>query len=672
MNAMPSSSDSHIINDSLEARFGTATPRWTLTHDSDALQFLDAQGAVVLAHALTPAQAGSVRALGGGTRPLELQLDFGLGAFDLLLVGKRADAGVWTGFAADFTSARSVADVLKNGLSFSEQILSEVHSLVVVIDQNGKLKRFNKLCEEVTGMREDDILGRNAHDLFMPEVEHEQARRNIAHFFQTGESWSVERSIRTKTGVRQVLWRNKFVKGGPEEGTYLVCSGLDITEEVANKQKLVELATTDTLTGLANRHAVQEHLGRLLARAEPNFSVLYFDLDNFKQVNDHYGHGKGDALIKAAAGVIKESLREGDFLARLGGDEMLAVLDGADEQRAMAVAQRILTRFKDPMKLDAVELYTNCSIGIVPAPKHGTTVEELVRNADTAMYAAKDKGRGMAQVFSQEMTEKAQKLVWLDSNLRKALGSSQLELHYQPKVCLRTGRAHGVEALVRWRHPERGFVPPIAFIPYAEESGLIHQIGAWVVEEAARQAAQWKAEGFDVRVAVNISARQLVDDRILQTFKNTLDPTHPCNSLVDVELTESCLAHDEQLALNLIDEFKKLGATIHLDDFGTGYSSLSQLVRVPIDVLKLDRSFISKLCDDSRSRALVRAMVAVSQELDAKVVAEGVETQAQADALVNLGVDFAQGYLFAKPMAAEAATQWLKDNLQRASLRRVA
>jgi c-di-GMP phosphodiesterase Gmr len=661
--------------ENLYTHLGSTTPRWLLRQDSDALNFIDANGEVLVSKVLTAEQAAQVRALTGTTRALELELQLSAGAdhCDLILVGKRSDVGVWTGFAADFSSARVVAQALQQGLAFAEQVVSEVHSLVVIIDQNGKLKRLNKLCEELSGFREEDLIGRNAHDLFMPEAEHDDARRNIAHFFATGESWSVERPIRTRNGVRQVLWRNKFVKGGPEEGTYLVCSGVDITEEREAKQKLLELATTDVLTGLANRHAIQEHIAARLAVPDNRFAVLYLDLDNFKQVNDHYGHAKGDKLIVAVAGLIKQSLRGNDMLARLGGDELVVVLDGADAATAQAVAGRILDRMKAaPVVLENVELYTNCSVGIALAHEHGASVDELIRNADTAMYCAKDDGKGQFRVFTQSMTEKAREYIWLDRELRKSFGAGQLELHYQPKVCLRTGRALGVEALIRWRHPERGFVSPLNFIPYAEESGIIHDLGAWVLREAVLQSKAWADEGLELRVAVNISARQLGSDRVLRHFKDYLLETGQARSLVDIELTESCLAHDEELALSLINQFKDLGCEVHLDDFGTGYSSLSQLVRMPIDVLKMDRSFIRKLCEDKRSQALVRSVVAVSQELGCKLVAEGVETEEQAAMLRDLGAGQAQGYLFAKPMPAKDATVWLQTQQSKPTLRRVA
>jgi cyclic di-GMP phosphodiesterase Gmr len=288
-------------------------------------------------------------------------------------------------------------------------------------------------------------------------------------------------------------------------------------------------------------------------------------------------------------------------------------------------------------------------------------MEQLVRSADMAMYAAKDDGRNTYRFFSQEMDLKVSEYVWLDTNLRKALDEGQFELYYQPKQSLTTGRVESVEALIRWNSPERGMIAPNHFIPYAEESGLINPIGKWVMETAARQAAQWRQKDIPLRIAINLSARQFQHLTLLDDFKMALLAADVYPSALDLELTESCLIEDEALALKLISQFKEMGAEVHLDDFGTGYSSLSQLSRLPLDVLKLDRSFIHSIHNDIRAQRLLRSMVAVAQELQLKIVAEGVETQDQAEFLRSIGVELAQGFLFAKPMPANEMEQWYQQ-----------
>ena len=497
----------------------------------------------------------------------------------------------------------------------------------------------------------------------MPSTEHEAARENIKGFFSTQSSFEVERPINTQYGIRKVIWRNKLVESGSGESeNFLVCSGTDVTEERRAKERLMELATKDTLTGLLNRHAIQEMITDSLKKTNaPNFSLLFLDLDNFKKVNDHYGHVLGDCLIQAAASAIHSCLREGNVIARLGGDEFLIVIPNAGQRAAELIAERIHERMKVPFNLNRAEIYSSCSIGIAVFPEHGKSMEELIRNADMAMYAAKDSGRNTHRVFTREMDKKVSEYVWLDTNIRKALEENQFELYYQAKQSLITGKVESVEALIRWNSPERGLVQPMNFIPYAEESGLITPIGKWVMETAAKQAGAWKKQDFNLRVAVNLSARQFRHPKLVEDFKMAILAADIYPSILDLELTESCLIEDESLALKLISQFKELGAEVHLDDFGTGYSSLSQLSRLPLDVLKLDRSFISSIHNDVRAQRLLRSMVAVAQELQLKIVAEGVETQDQAEFLRSIGVDLAQGFLFSKPMPAAEFEEWFKQ-----------
>ncbi|MFL6718967.1 MAG: EAL domain-containing protein, partial [Burkholderiaceae bacterium] len=448
--------------------------------------------------------------------------------------------------------------------------------------------------------------------------------------------------------------------GSGEKERYLICSGVDVTEERKAQAKMVELANVDSLTGLPNRHAVHEHMRAALADNKP-FGLIFLDLDNFKTVNDHYGHVTGDKLIHSVAQAITSCLREGDTAARLGGDEFLILVQDTTNGSIQLVAQRILDRLRIPFNIGLVQIYTSCSIGIAVCPEHGNTVEELVRSADTAMYAAKESGKRMYRIFSAEMNKKVAQYMWLETNLRNALEREELELHYQPKICLKTGTVRGVEALVRWNSSERGRIAPLDFIPYAEESGLILPLGRWVLTAAARQAAAWKARGIDVRIAVNVSARQLGDYAVVDELATALKSAGLTDCMLDLELTESCLAHDEALAVSLMTNFRQMGARVHLDDFGTGYSSLSQLARLPLDTIKLDRTFVTGIDSNKKSQALVRSMVAVAQEFDLDVIAEGVETNEEAAYLKSVGVNYAQGYLYGKPMSASELEAWLNE-----------
>lgn len=646
----------------LETHFGTSSPCWRLTDDSNAL-ILSGLTDDIPAYAveLNSEQATQIRAMTGVTASLAIPLTLFGFPFKLHLVGRKIESHAWGGTAAHYGDTDTVARDLENGLNFAEQIVSEVNSLVVILDGNGKLKRFNRLCEEVTGMREADLLGKKAHDLFIPASERQASRDNIDGFFRLDSAFEVLRPIVTTNGVRMIHWRNKIVRSGSGvDEAYLVCSGTDVTEEQRAKARLEELATTDMLTGLPNRHSIEERITLAIAKSpvEP-FGLIFLDLDNFKKINDHYGHMTGDVLISQVASAIAGTLNDGDVVARLGGDEFLVMVHTGEQAKVTATAERILERMKQPFNLERAEVYSGCSLGIAMYPEHGKSREELVRSADTAMYVAKESGRRQFSVFNEEMNNKVSEYMWLESNMRRALAEEQFELHYQPKVSLNSGAVTSAEALVRWRHPERGLISPDKFIPFAEESGLIVALGKWVLDEAARQAGIWKRSGRPIRIAVNVSARQFREPALMEQFERAIQVNAIEPSLLDLELTESSVVEDERQALTVIDHFRGLGACVHMDDFGTGFSSLSQLARLPLDAIKLDGSFIKTIQTDAKARALVRSMVAVGEELGLTVVAECVETEEQAQFLTSIGVDCAQGWLYGKAMPAAEFEAWL-------------
>ncbi|CAN0627972.1 cyclic di-GMP phosphodiesterase PdeR [Burkholderia multivorans] len=650
----------------LETRFGTSSPCWRLGSDSNALALAAVRGMANVSVALTAAQAAQIRAMTGVTSHLVLEIALFGRPVSLHLVGKKLDTTGWAGTASAYTDTLSVARDLAHGLAFAEQVVSEVNSLVVILDRNGIVQRFNRLCEEVTGMREVDVIGKSAFALFMSPEQGAQSRSNIAGFFSSSQPTSVERYINTVNGPRLYQFRNKFVQSGSGiDEQFLICSGTDITEERNAQQRLTELANTDVLTGLPNRHAINEKIAAALNASRDDdqhqVGILFLDLDNFKRVNDHYGHVTGDRLLKDVSAIIKGCVPGGATLARLGGDEFLVLFEHATRSLLEATAQLILDRLRTPIHLDLMEIYTSCSIGVALYPQHGNTLETLIRNADTAMYVAKEAGRHTYRVFTLDMNQKVAKYMWLDTNLRKALEEEQFVLHYQPLVDMATGDVHSVEALIRWQSPERGLVAPTEFIRHAEESGLIGPLGRWVMRTAVAQAARWKAKGLDVRISINVSARQLCDANIVGHFASILESEGLKPGMIDIELTESCLIDDERSVLRMMKQFRHLGAEIHLDDFGTGYSSLSQLARLPIDVIKLDRSFISGIDHNAKSQALVRSMVGLARALNFAVVAEGAETHAEVDFLKEVSVDYVQGYVYARPMSAHAFEAWLGE-----------
>lgn len=646
---------------------GTTSPFWRLTADSNALHLAASETAdISQVFALSDHQADTIREMTVITTSLTMTISMFGDDVPLHLVGRKISKKEWAGTASSWNDTSSVARDLVQGLSFAEQVVSEANSVIVILDRHGNIQRFNRLSEEYTGMREQEVIGQNVFKLFMSRSEALASKRNISEFFRNGSSYEVERWIKTRKGQRLFLFRNKFVHSGSGKNEiFLICSGTDITEERRAQERLRVLANTDTITGLPNRNAIHELISDAIAcRDDTQVGIVYLDLDNFKKVNDAYGHMFGDQLLQAVSLAILSCLEEGQVLARLGGDEFIVLATNSSQSTLEAMASRILTRLRQPFRIGLIEVYTGCSLGISLAPQHGNDRESVIRNADTAMYTAKESGRGKFCVFSPEMNQRVFEYLWLDTNLRKALENDQLLIHYQPKITWR-GEIRSLEALVRWQSPERGLIGPMEFISYAEESGLIVPLGRWVMLNVVQQVAKWRDKGIHLRVAVNVSARQLADQTIFSDLKQALSDLNFEYCPIDVELTESCLIENEELALSVIQQFSALGAQVHLDDFGTGYSSLSQLARFPLDAIKLDQSFVRDVHKQPISQSLVRAIVAVAQALNLQVIAEGVESVKEDAFLTKNGVNERQGFLFAKPMPAAVFERWYKRYLTR-------
>ncbi|MDU5454267.1 cyclic di-GMP phosphodiesterase [Pseudescherichia vulneris] len=641
---------------------GSNSPFWRLSVDSNTLHLATSENAEASQTiTLNDEQAEQIRAMTVITSSVTTTLPLLDREVTLHLVGRKTGKTEWTGTASSCNDTSSIAQDLVEGLAFAEQVVSEAHSAIVILDRHGNIQRFNRLCEEYTGLRETEVIGENVFKLFMSRREAVASRRNIANFFLNGNAYEVERWVKTRKGQRLFLFRNKFVHSGSGKNEiYIICSGTDITEERRAQERLRVLANTDTVTGLPNRNAINELTSDAIAkRGDSQVGIVYLDLDNFKKVNDAYGHMFGDQLLQAVALAILSCLEEGQVLARLGGDEFIVLATKTSQSALEAMASRILTRLRQPFRIGLIEVYSGCSLGISLAPQHGKDRETVIRNADTAMYTAKENGRGKFCVFTPEMNQRVFEYLWLDTNLRKALDDNQLVIYYQPKVTWR-GEIRSLEALVRWQSPERGLLAPTEFISYAEESGLIVPLGRWVMLDVLQQIAKWRDKGLNMRVAVNLSARQLADQTLLNDLRQALSDLDFEYSPIDVELTESCLIENEEVALAVIEQFSALGAQVHLDDFGTGYSSLSQLARIPIDAIKLDQSFVRDVHKQSVSQSLVRAIVAVAQALNLQVIAEGVESVKEDAFLTKNGVNERQGFLFAKPMPAAAFERWFK------------
>lgn len=430
----------------------------------------------------------------------------------------------------------------------------------------------------------------------------------------------------------------------------------------AHEAQLVHLAHHDGLTGLPNRLLLRERLQQEMSHARRDggrAALLFIDLDRFKNINDTLGHDAGDQLLCQVAERLSAHVRDCDTVARLGGDEFVVLQTRMPSpQHAATLADKLLQVLAQPFQLGGGEHFVGGSMGIAVFPDDGQTVEDLLKCADIAMYRAKDAGRGGGVFYEEGMNQELQERAMLEHELRLAIARNQLMMHYQPRFRLRDGRLVGAEALIRWQHPELGWVSPARFIPLAEENGLIDEIGPWVLRQVCQQLAVWQAQGYEIgNVAVNVSGRQLRTSNLVDLVRDALHTSGLPSKLLEIEVTEGVLINDIERVIGLLDQIQHLGVAIALDDFGTGYSSMSYLRRLPIDVLKVDQSFVRDLTQDEGSRSIVQAIIALAHALGKTVVAEGVETQEQADLLATWGCEEVQGYYFSRPVSAQALEQ---------------
>ncbi|MBM0108773.1 EAL domain-containing protein [Steroidobacter sp. S1-65] len=430
--------------------------------------------------------------------------------------------------------------------------------------------------------------------------------------------------------------------------------------------RLQHLATHDSLTELPNRLLLDDRLSQAISYAERHparIAVLVIDLDRFKLINDSLGHHGGDELLKEVADRLRGVLRKSDTLARTGGDEFVLIAGEVESQADVEhLAQRLVACFAEPFHILGVDIHTAPSIGISMYPDDGSRADELMVNADAAMYHSKKIGGNTYSFFTPSMNAFAQQRLKMENGLRRALVNGELELHYQPKVDITTGRISSTEALIRWRHPERGLVPPGDFIPLAEETGLILQIGEWVLREACRQARQWQVNNVaPVRVAINMSAQQFRQKNLVSVVQSALEDANLEPTYLEIELTESAVMHNAATSTAILEQLSRLGVHISIDDFGTGYSSLNYLRRFPLDKLKIDRSFIKDVVANPEDAAIVHAIISLAHSLRLKVIAEGVETEQQLQFLRGLGCDQYQGFFCSPAMTADRFAEMMQD-----------
>ena len=524
-------------------------------------------------------------------------------------------------------------------------------------DPEYPIEYVNPAFERITGYRADEVVGRSIRTLEGSRTDPNSLKLIYLAMREQREANAVLRNHR-KDG--SLLWCDFYiapVRDAAGVVSHYVAALYDITSMKRYETELEFQASRDTLTGLANRVMLHDSLSRAIEQAQQeqrSVWVVFVDLDRFKFINDTLGHKAGDMLLKTLARRLYRNLRPFDTAARLGGDEFVLVLPEREDHHLDArLLQGIMDAIAAPVTVENHNFFLTCSLGVAKYPNDGADPELLIKHADIAMYRAKQSGRNNFQFYTPAMNEQALERLHIESNLRTALEHGEFVLHYQPKVDITTGAVTGMEALIRWSHPELGMVPPGRFIGLAEETGLIVPIGAWVTRTACAQNKAWQDAGLaSVRVSVNLSARQFAQKNLVQSIATILQETGLEARFLEIELTESLVMTDVEHAIDMLQQLKLLGVKLSIDDFGTGYSSLAYLKRFPIDVLKIDQSFVRDIAVDFNDAAITVSIISLGHNLKLKVIAEGVETQEQLDYLRHHGCDEVQGYLFSRPLPA--------------------
>ncbi len=579
----------------------------------------------------------------------------------------RGEDGSVTHFIAvkeDITDRKRAEDQLR----MNATVFETTSEGIMVTDEDNRIKTVNPAFTQITGYQAEEVIGRDPSILNSGRHDKSFYQQMWKQLRERG-SWSGEIWNRRKDGNVFPEWLSLVaLKDNDDNIKEYIAVFSDITRRKQDEEHIRRQAHFDALTGLPNRFLLFDRLDQAIISARREkwmLAMLFIDLDRFKSVNDTLGHPVGDDLLNAVAERLHTSVREADTVARFGGDEFVILLQDITEVNAAAiVADKIIQELSQPFLLQEREIFIGASIGITLYPNDAEDTATLLRNADMAMYRAKDAGRNRYQFFTPGMQEQVKDQVELEQDLRRALERNQLELHYQPIVQATDARTTKVEVLLRWKHPTRGYISPDLFVPLAEETGLIHAIGKWVVRNACLQIKEWHDAGYLIDAAINLSGRQRELGFTHWDMATILKETGVPPSCITLEITEGVLLEHSNEAISWLKAFRNLGISLSIDDFGTGYSSLSYLKRFPIDILKIDRSFIGDITDDADAASLVVAILAMADSLGLQVVAEGVETVEQANFLINKRCQYLQGFYFSKPVPADELINWLSKKLK--------
>lgn len=549
--------------------------------------------------------------------------------------------------------------------TYLNAILYHSPTLISVKDLNGNVVLASDYFKHLAGVDEQGYIGKNVFDVYDKQTAQQiwDADMVASQSLAAVES---EVDMQHKDGSHHTYWMVKFPLKDKQENVFGVCTiCTDVTERKQAEDALREqqsrlnyMAFHDSLTALPNRALFYDRINHSLARAKRSDNklvLMLLDLDRFKYINDSLGHDAGDLLLKTISKRLEDSVRDMDTVARLGGDEFVVVLEGIqDDDDIGRVANKLLAGVATPLNVMGHEIASSVSIGISVFPQDGDTTDTLLKNADIAMYKAKEAGKNNYQFYAEGMNASAVNFLLLENDLRRAIETNQLMIHYQPQFDLKTGSLMGMEALVRWNHPERGVVSPAHFIPLAEETGLIVALGDWVLRTSCEQQKRWLDQGkYFHKVAVNLSPRQFLERSFTARVAEVLELTQLPSQYLELEITESSAMENASETINMMSELNEMGVSLAIDDFGTGYSSLAYLKRFPLQKLKIDRSFINDVAHDQNDAAIAKSIISLAHNMSLNVVAEGVENADQVEWLRERGCDMAQGFFYAKPMSAE-------------------
>ncbi|MDQ2746531.1 MAG: EAL domain-containing protein, partial [Acidobacteriota bacterium] len=551
-------------------------------------------------------------------------------------------------------------------------LLTSMNEGLLQVDSEDTIVFVNHYFTEMVGYSQEELVGKNWSHLLL-DNEKNDFISEVNKRRSSGISDKYELNLKKKSGETlfvmvsgvPILDAQEFITGSMAVFT-------DITERKRIEEQLLHDAFHDNLTGLANRALFMNHLRLTMERSKSRrsslYAVLFLDFDRFKIINDSLGHGEGDKLLQFIARRLESATRAGDLVARLGGDEFVVLLsEPLEEGDAVQIAERIQAGLKNPFDLNGNEIFISASIGIALSTSGHKRPEDMLRDADIAMYSAKAKGRARYQIFDQAMHEHASKQLHFETEMRRALENQDFLLHYQPIINLETKMLIGFEALVRWNHAERGLIPPLEFIPAAEENNLILPLGQWILEESCQQLCHWQNQNpaaANLSVSVNLSCRQFAQPDLAEQIAATLKRIGLDPRCLKLEITESQIMENSEKAAIMMNALRALGVELSLDDFGTGYSSLSYLHRLPVNYIKIDSSFVTQMIESEENSEIVQTIIRLAQNLKLKVIAEGIETGEQLAHLQNLNCEYGQGYLFSKPLAAAEAGMLIKKRME--------